>query len=126
MTQSRAYNLDIPEWFWQLIEEAQQDSARMEALLERLPPEQVREFCGHFEEAVLELYPERTIPERKWDWDTIEDVSVCVVAQGKRKYLEVWEHPERFPAYEEFPYRNYGIVADEVYERKTGQRLYLP
>ena len=53
-------------------------------------------------------------------------MSVCVVAQGKQKYVEVWENPELFPMYEEYPYRNYGVVADEVYKRKTGKKLYLP
>jgi hypothetical protein len=125
MPERRVYDLDLPEWFWRLIEEAQQDSEKMEVLLEQLPVERVREFCGHFEEAVLELHPTRSIPERNWDHETVDEVSIRVVAQGKQKYMDVWEAPDLLPEFAEAPYRNYGQVAHEVHKRKTGQGLYL-
>ncbi|QJW94726.1 DUF4240 domain-containing protein [Frigoriglobus tundricola] len=122
--QKRTFSLDVPQWFWELIREAQQDSARMESLLDQLSPEQVRAFCGYFEDAVLELYPGRSIRDLHWDSDVIEDVSVCIVAQGERAYREVWDNSELLPRYDGFPYRNYAIVADEVYRRKTGDGLF--
>jgi hypothetical protein len=124
---------DMPgsDWFWSIIEEVGGDQelpeaelqARAEAVLQKLSDKQLKEFYYEHYEVSNELYPSRTIPERGMNEDGVELASLWVIAQGRKRYLEVWQNPALLPDAEELPYRNCAEVAAEIYWRRTGKSI---
>jgi hypothetical protein len=120
---AREFNLRLSNWFWPLIAEARQDPARMRTLLARMTTKEIHNFYRDYEEAAHELYPGHSIPERGFDEEEVYVASCWVVAQGREKYLQVWENPELLPHPNEIDCLLYGGIAASLWEERTGEEL---
>ena len=90
----------IPEEFWQIIEDARQDRARLRARLKQMSREELINFAWTYEGLANELrhdiYRDFLDPDMN-DEDDLAHIAYWVVAQGRELYGEVWSDPEKIP-----------------------------
>src|SRR5579872_7397421 len=89
---------DIPVWFWDTIKRADKDRAKLEAILQDLPQQQIHSFALEFRRAADYLqqpeYVDHYRAGKGKSEDGIADMTYWVVSQGKEFYLRVCDHAE--------------------------------
>lgn len=90
---------EAPEEFWALIEASRQDPIRFRELLKPMQRDEMVRFCWTYEELAIHLRTERHLRHaaKSLSEDAMAELANWVVAQGKARYREVLEHPERIP-----------------------------
>ncbi|HZS88592.1 MAG TPA: DUF4240 domain-containing protein [Chloroflexota bacterium] len=86
---------DISDWFWSVIENANQDRESLRLSLEVMPDDDVIRFAMEFKEAAGYLGSHQYVEylESRSE-DNIYDTTCWIVSQGKERYLYVWHNPE--------------------------------
>lgn len=109
----------IPDSFWDLIAQAQQDREQYRARLKEMDRETLVRLFHTFELAAEELKGEPYIGHLspKLSEDGVDDVAQWVVAQGKDAYTQIIEHPESIPSRVDSPPGFLDDVVEEHYER---------
>lgn len=93
---------DFASEFWDVVEHARGDEARLRAALTSLPREALINFYGEFRRALRSLWNKfdaaghlRPGPGAQISEDEKEDVFAYVVSQGRGYYDDILSHPER-------------------------------
>jgi hypothetical protein len=104
----------VPEEFWAIIEEAQQDPARFRKILRSLNRGRLIRFYWTYEELANRLRTERYWPrvDPNLSEDGLAELANWVVAQGKEYYRKILEHPESIPPKKNDP----GLLSELVEE----------
>lgn len=119
---------EIPEKFWSLIHDAQQDSKKIHDLLLKADRNAIKRFSWNYEEASAQLKPEFDSTE-SFSEDSIDELCNWIVAQGKDFYRQVWDNPKEMQGYKEDPDSNYksdpGLYSASlrVYRERFGDEL---
>lgn len=89
----------VPEEFWAIIEEAQQDPERFRQMLKKMSRVRMIRFYWTYEELANRLRTDRYSPYLQPDLseDGVAELANWVVAQGKSYYRTVLDHPDRIP-----------------------------
>lgn len=90
----------IPDDFWQVIEEADQDRSKFREILKAMNRGRMIRFFWTYEELANRI---RTEPYWRYadpdlSEDGISELANWIVAQGKTYYRNILEHPEQIPA----------------------------
>ena len=103
---------DVPEEFWSIIDEAQQDRKRFREMLRKMDRERILDFYWTYEELANHLRTGRYWPHVHPDLseDGVAELANWVVAQGKAYYSKILDRPEFIP-----PKKNdVGLVSELV------------
>ncbi|MDR0229956.1 MAG: DUF4240 domain-containing protein [Flavobacteriaceae bacterium] len=113
------------QWFWNIIQQAQQNRAKLNTFLLSLNKEEIIRFQDIFLDFAIELQDEPYTGFMEESEDGIEDISHWVVSKGKDYYTHILQHPEDIPFnVEDVMDENLYGIADEVcyakYNETTG------
>lgn len=114
------------DWFWDIIERADQDRDRLRAILTALDKDGVYRFQDTFVELSTELQdePHRMYLDEDESEDGLEDIAHWVVSQGRAKYQEVLDQPELMPGHVDVPASaDLFQVGYDVYFERFGEDL---
>jgi hypothetical protein len=89
----------VPQSFWTTIEQAGGDNQRFRDLLAEVPRDQLREMYWQYRELAQQLFSEEHLDhmDPEASEDTALDIANWVVMQGRDRYLDIYEHPEKTP-----------------------------
>lgn len=89
----------VPEEFWETVEAAQQDPARLRGLLKQMSRDEIINFVWVYQDAAAQLradhywhYVDPDLSE-----DGLAELANWVVAQGRDYYGRVWEDAAEMP-----------------------------
>jgi hypothetical protein len=128
MVEGRYIPDEIPEDFWSLIHESQQNSKKLHELLLEEDGNTITRFAWNYEEASAQLKPEFDSTEA-FSEDSIDELCNWIVAQGKEFYRRAWDNPEQLQGYRKDPESNYksdpGLYSESlrVYRERFGEEL---
>lgn len=114
----------VSGWFWGIVQQADKDPERLEAILRDLPSEQIRQFALEFHEVSSALWCEPYIDylTHKSE-DSIADFSYWVVSQGRQFYEKIRGSPEIAAGYEDIARMDrttIAFVADSILDDRYG------
>jgi len=109
---------EIPAWFWDIIERAQKDKKKLEAILMEFDLEELKRFNRTFLNAATYLTDDPFLDHMTGSEDGVKDITAWVVSQGKDYFMEIWKHPERIPYCNLPDDSNLANVVYEVYMKK--------
>ena len=119
---------DISAEFWEIVQRADKDHAKLAEILTGLPDDQLYCFALEYLDAASLLqgspYIDYYRPGQPKSEDGIEDMTYWVVRQGQAFYETVWHHPEAVAAYEaaslahEFGFQG---IAEGILEERVGE-----
>src|SRR5262245_61056949 len=89
----------VPESFWKLIEDAHGDPDRFRALIAALSQKKLQEMYFQYKALAAQLFTKQHEARMHPDAteDTAKDIAEWVVAQGRKTYEDVRDHPEKTP-----------------------------
>ena len=96
---------------------------RIDELLENLSQQQMERLYYDYRMATAELYPDYVDEERGLRDEDINVASSWVVAQGKDKYLAVWDNPSLLPDPDTVPEIDYSGDVALAYHQRYGKWL---
>ena len=104
----------VPEQFWKIIEQAQQDRKRFREMLKSMGRAPIIDFYWTYEELANHLRIERYWPHVHPDLseDGLAELANWVVAQGKAYYKKILAHPDLIPPKKNDP----GLLSEVVEE----------
>lgn len=114
------------DWFWSVVERAERSPERLRQILGGFSKADVYRFQDAFIEEAAELQdtPYSNYLDPDESEDGLEDIAHHVVSQGRERYEEVIDHPDRMPPSVDvgdptdlFP------VAYQVYYERFGEPL---
>lgn len=92
------YNLDLPDWFWELIDQLRERPRSARKLIGALPELRMVHFYHTYREATEELC-ESGYDEDRWEHEDDYYCACCwVVSQGRDAYLATWDDNSLVPA----------------------------
>jgi hypothetical protein len=89
---------EVPEWFWNVIEQGRQNEDLLSSVLRKLSRADLWRFDREFTD-LSSLFSHRPfIPAGFVDGtpDYLQSMGAWVVSQGREFFLRVWEHPDTF------------------------------
>ena len=114
----------ITDWTWHIIQQADKNSTKLQAILNELSQAELYRFQQEFYGASLALVDERfSPPEYAQSEDGLIDLSHWITMQGKEYYWSIWENPDTFP-YHINPSDFFYGEAEKIFEEKYGQRVW--
>jgi hypothetical protein len=119
MSSGRYIPDEVPDEFWSVIEEAQQDPERLHDIMKRMNRGGIIRFFWNYEEAAAHLIP--LFGDSGLSEDGIHELSNWIIAQGKDYYRRIWDHPELISG----PMDDPGLMGRTIleYERRFGEDL---
>ena len=119
---------DVSDWFWSIIERAQQDHRKLREILWELSEEEVASFHRDFVLATSVLrgepFDELIYEDSGESEDGVMDIAYWVVAQGRERYDSVLKNPDLIPRHVEMgdPAVMHHVTVEVFYE-KFGKEL---
>jgi hypothetical protein len=116
----RAGETGLTQAFWDLIEQGRADRAALQARLQSLGEEALRDFCWAFLRAQCAISPD--LVGSDLSEDELDTITEWVVAQGKAFYERIAACPERMPGEVDANDSCMGILGDAmlIYKRRFG------
>jgi hypothetical protein len=88
----------VPDSFWNRIEAAHGNADRFAELLADVPQDELKDiYWQYYDLAELLLSREHRAYMENTGEDAVMDLSNWIVSQGRKFYLDVYEHPEKTP-----------------------------
>jgi hypothetical protein len=118
------YNLELPDWFWTVLDQIRADPEQAEVLLRGLSSLQIQQFYYAYREATDELYGDYGDDARGWSDDDVYNASCWVLNQGKEFYIAVWNDLTLYPDPEHVEACDYSGLAAHVAWERDRKELY--
>lgn len=119
---------EVPQQFWDIIEQANGDSAVLRVELQSMAVEDIIKFYWNYEEAVAQIKP-LYYEFGRFSEDSVDEICYWLVAQGSSAYREFWHAPDKAITNESSPYSQLkndpGLMSEiyEVYEERFHEPL---
>jgi hypothetical protein len=117
----RFADLEVAPRFWELIDAAQGDKARLRGLLNEASRDDLIRFDVEFDYMTDDLVSQAT--EQEGDTDHEEDVAGWVISQGVGRFTRVYDREEEFPAEVPDWDSNLRGIAVVVFEERFGEPI---
>ena len=95
----------VPDEFWKIIQEAEQDPAKFRKLFDEMDRDKIIRFYWTYEEVSNHLRTEKFLPYVHPDLseDGLAELANWVVAQGKDYFENILENPQLIPPKKDDP-----------------------
>jgi hypothetical protein len=104
---------EVPAWFWKAIASGQQNRDIVRTVLSKLSRKKLQEFIECLDELGGFFCESPFVPPHPPgnSQHHLQETGIWAISQGKRYFLGVWDHPERF----------WELLAENVVDRRSSE-----